>query len=98
MTLDDIKHFTEVENSSSVNARNNDINFAANMPKLVTTNATNLHEWHKGFPKDVYTMSNDDRLNLKRDVKAVNETCCHLSHHRAFDGLGGKARCEKASQ
>lgn len=71
MSLDDVKHFTEVENASSVNARNNDINFAANMPKIVTTNATNLHEWHKGLPQDVYSMSNEQRLALTPDVKAV---------------------------
>ena len=47
MSLDDIKHFTEVENGTSVNARCRDINFSPNMPKIITTNARNMNEWHK---------------------------------------------------
>ena len=47
MSLDDIKHFTEVESGTSVNARCRDINFAPNMPKIVTTSAMDMHQWHK---------------------------------------------------
>ena len=47
MSLDDTKHFTEVENGTSVNARSRDINFAPNMPNSITTNAMDHHDWHK---------------------------------------------------
>ena len=75
MSMDDIKHFTEVECGSSVNARCKDINFSANMPKFVTTNATDLHQWHQELPENLFSMSSDDISKLQPNVKAVVKRC-----------------------
>ena len=71
MSLEDVKHVCEIPETTSVDARNNDISFHSNQPRIFTTNAYGPHGWHNDLPADVFNMSDNARRHLEADVKAV---------------------------
>ena len=71
MSLEDVKHVCEIPETTSVDARNNDISFHSNQPRIFTSNAYGPHGWHNDLPADVFNMSNNTRVHLDAHVKAV---------------------------
>ena len=71
MSIEDIKHMTEVQKSSTLDGRNKDISFSTDQARVFTTNAEGPHGWHKALPKYVFAMDNAERAALHPDVKAV---------------------------
>ena len=71
MSLEDIKHVSEIPETTSVDARNNDISFYSNQPRVFTTNAYGPHGWHPDLPTDVFNLSSNARRHFEADVKAV---------------------------
>ena len=75
MSLDDIKKFCEVVLATAINARNKDIEMAANMPRLVNSNATSPHGWHHDLPVNVWTMTSAERKALDASIHATFKRC-----------------------
>eukprot|EP00973_Karenia_brevis_P001181 161864-Karenia_brevis.AAC.1 len=75
MSLDDIKKFCEIITATSINARNKDIEMAADMPRVVNSNATSPNGWHHGLPKDVWTMTSNERASLDASIHATFKRC-----------------------
>ena len=76
MTLEDIKHMTEVANTSTVDGRCNDIKFHQNQPRILTNNAKTPFGVHPDLPIDPFQGSDDIRSEYEPDVKAVFKRTC----------------------
>ena len=75
MTLDDAKAVTEVRNTTTVNARYADFQFATPVPRIFTYNGKCPNSWHYQIPLNVLEESNEVRMNLNADIKAVLKRC-----------------------
>ena len=71
MPLDSLKLLVEVQQSSTLPARFKDFCFAANVPRVFTTNAVSPNCFHSGLPVDPWHISNRARCALGSKIKAV---------------------------
>eukprot|EP00971_Amphidinium_carterae_P325324 6455531-Amphidinium_carterae.1 len=75
MTVEDLKHLCEVAGATTVDARNSDVKFAEEQPRIMTANASDPNKWHPELPENVFSMSVAGRKSLPADVKAVFKRC-----------------------
>ena len=82
MELSNVIKFLEMDETTSVHARNNDILLPKGIPKIVTTNAREPHEWHPKLPKNFWSMSPEDRQAQPNLVRAVfkRTAWCVIEH------------------
>ena len=71
MSLDDVKRLVEVEESTTVDGRSNDIQFFPDQAKIFTTNAATPKAWLRDLPADLEALTNEERKSLDFSVKAV---------------------------
>ena len=69
--LADLKQLFEVKESSGLRARFKDFAFSPNMPRIFTSNAMDVYEFHKGLPADVWSMTTERRRTLQSNIHAA---------------------------
>jgi cytochrome c1 len=77
MSFEDVKHMTEVADTSALDGRK-DIVFARLQPKIFTSNANSPHDWFRDLPPDIFAMSDAQRLAQPANVSAVFKRCFFL--------------------
>ena len=78
----DLKQLFEVKESSGMRARFKDFTFFPNMPKIFTSSAMDLYEFHKGLPLNIWTMTTERRRTLQPNIHAAFTRACfaHVEH------------------
>ena len=77
MSLEEVKHITEVNNSTSVEARYENMEIGMDQPRIFTCNGSTPKEWHFQLPSDVLTtMTDSERKSLSPDIKAIFKRVC----------------------
>jgi hypothetical protein len=71
MPLASLKLLTEVEQSSSLQARYKDFSFSVDQPRIFTSNAMSPQGWHGGLPLDPWSCSDAVRFGYDAHIKAV---------------------------
>ena len=71
MPLEDVKLLCEVVQSSNVHARNKDLAFSTDQPRIFTSNAMVPNEWHHGLPIGVFEATALHRCSYSPNVKAA---------------------------
>ncbi len=82
LPLESLKLIMEVQQSSSLSARFKDFSFAANVPRIFTSNAQNPKEFHSALPANPWSLTNQQRCALPASIKAAfKRTCFALVSH-----------------
>ena len=82
-TIEDMKVLLDVPLGGTLNARQGDIHFEANMPRVFTCNASDPHTFFPTLPVGVWEMSAHTRAHLSADIKAVFKRCVFCAIDRS---------------
>ena len=74
-TIEDMKVMLDVPLGGTLNARQGDLHFEPNMPRVFTCNAHDPHTFFPPLPTGVWEMSDHTREHLSADIKAVFKRC-----------------------
>ena len=82
-SCEDLKVITEIAEGGTINGRGSNqggnIQFPKMVPRVITCNAKNPFEFFPVLPPNLFTtMTNNDRLGLHHDAKAVIKRCAFL--------------------
>ena len=89
MSLEDVKQVCEVMNTSSINARFEDITMHAQQPRFFTFNGSSLNAWHADLPMYIFERTDQQRMAFNMDVKSVLKRCAfaHVAHNMISDEI-----------
>jgi hypothetical protein len=71
MGFEDVKHMTDVTETTSLDGRCKDIIFGCPQPRIFTSNAATPHEWFRELPPDIFVQTDAQRLAQHANVAAV---------------------------
>ena len=82
--LDDLKHLFEVKESSGLHARFKDFAFQPNIPRIFTSNAMDVSEFHKALPAYVWSLTAEKRRALQPNIQAAFKRSCFALVQRSL--------------
>ena len=97
-TIEYLKVMLDVPLGGTLNARQGDVHFEPNMPRIFTRNADDPHGFFPPLPMGVWEMSAHTRAHLSADVKAMFKRCvfCKIEQsvvpHTVRDGYAAERR------
>ena len=84
LVLEDLKHLFEVKESSDLHARFKDFAFQPNIPRIFTSNAMDVSEFHKALPAYVWSLTAEKRRALQPNLQAAFKRACFALVQRSL--------------
>ena len=97
MSLEEVKHITEVGNSTSVEARYENLEIGVEQPRIFTCNGSSPKEWHFRLPNNALTtMSSDERKALPLTPKRCSREFVSHMYNQVWCLLRSGANLKQA--
>ena len=102
-TIDEMKILTDVEQGGSIHGKGSNskttgvIHFEKHVPRIITCNAATPHEFIDIIPRDIYTMTNDERKSLSNNALAILKRCAFFDVQHSLIPDAVKASYKAAS-